>query len=140
MPASRLLRFVFWLILLVMLVLVGISLLTDPTPTGDAALNATQVEQTVQAAVDQRLTAVAAQATPTAFPDIEATVQFRLTVTPTPAPEVSPVEEVTGGIWSFLRSIWNLFAFGGIWLQICCCLLLPGAVLLLFINDTRPRR
>ncbi len=140
MFASRLFRFLFWLILLAMLVLVGISLLTDATPADDAAVSATQVEQTIQAAVDQRLTAVAAQSSATPFPDIEATVQFRLTATPTPVPEIGAVESITGGIWSFLRSIWNLFAFGGIWLQICCCLLIPGSILLLFINDTRPRR
>ena len=140
MNLSRIFRLAFWLILLGILILTGISLLTQGPDLPPAQAEATQVEQTVQAAVDARLTQNAVGATTTPQPDIDATVEFRLTVTPTAVPEVSPVEGVTGGVWSVIRSLWNLFAFGGLWLQICCCLLIPGGLLLLLINDTRPRR
>ncbi len=140
MNTSQLFRLAFWLILLAILILTGIGLLTQQPDLSQDAIQATQVEQTVQAEVEQRLTQSANVATTTPQPDINSTVEARLTITPTAVPEVSAAESVTSGIWSFLRSIWNLFAFGGIGLQICCCLLIPGGVILLFINDTRPRR
>lgn len=141
---SRFFRFIFWIVLLGMLVLVVIGLLSEQ-PATDSTLSPTQVEQTVQAAVVGTQTAIAIEATPTTLPNIEATVEARLQVTPTatPAPQegvASAAESALGGIWSIIRSLWNVFAFGGIGLQLCCCLLIPGGLLLLLVNDTRPRR
>ena len=138
---SRFFRFIFWLVLLGMLALVGIGLLTDNPPEADSPLDPTRIEQTVQAQVEAAQTAIALLATATDLPDIEATVEARLQISPTPTPEPPEgVAAAASGVWSLLRSLWNIFAFGGIWLQICCCLLIPGGILLLLINDTRPRR
>ena len=142
---SKGLRGVFWLVLLAML---GIGMLAvwvaqRPEP---ASLNATQVELTVQAAVDLRLTEAAALATTTPLPDIDATVEARLEVSPTPAPTLAPTPEppdsifgngegVLGGLWSIITGLWNLFAFGGIALQLCCCIVLPGGLLILALRD-----
>ncbi|MBZ0293354.1 MAG: hypothetical protein K8L99_12375 [Anaerolineae bacterium] len=141
---SRFFRFIFWVVLLGMLVLVVVGLLREQ-PAADGALSPTQVEQTVQAAVVGTQTAIAVEATATTLPDIEATVEARLQVTPTPTPPppeglAGAAESALGGVWSIIRSLWNIFAFGGIGLQLCCCLLIPGGLLLLLLNDTRPRR
>jgi hypothetical protein len=142
MPAvTRLFRIVAGLILLAMLILAGIALITQEPP--EEVRRATQLAQTVQARVDERMTAAAAQITATPPPgeaEIEATVEALLTATPAPPPQPDPLQNLGGGIWSILRGLWDLFAFGGLWLQICCCLLIPGGVLLLFISDIRPRR
>lgn len=142
---SKGLRGVFWLVLLAMfgVAMVAVWVAQRPAP---APLNATQVEETVQAAVDARLTEAAALATATPLPDIDATVEARLRVTPSPVPTLTPTPEppsgvvgavggVLGGLWSIISGLWNLFAFGGIGLQLCCCIVIPGGLLLLALND-----
>jgi len=84
------------------------------TPQSSSSMSPTQIEQTVQASVEQRLTEIA----PT--PDIEATVSFRLTAiaqdaqpTPTPlAPEIvnppNPSPDAQAGFWERIVQIFNL--------------------------------
>ncbi len=135
---SPVFKIAFFVIVGAMIVLAGFAMLTRPAPAGP--LTQAQIEQTVVAEVDARMTQTAAVAPPTALPDVEATVQARLAASPAPTedPNLIPQEqlETSGGIISFvggllnglfglLRGVWNIFSFGGVWLQVCCCILLP---------------
>jgi hypothetical protein len=60
------------------------------------------------------------------------------------APTVEPlidddmgfISDIVNGLWGLINRLWNLLAFGGIALQLCCCCLIPFGVIALFINDT----
>jgi hypothetical protein len=144
-------RLAFVLIVGGMIVLAVFALLTQPAPPGP--LTEAQIEQTVVAEVNMRLTQTAGVAPPTAMPDIDATVAARLAETPAPTndPNLIPADQLeeSGGIvaliggvintaFSLLRSTWNLFSFGGVWLQVCCCLVIPIGALMLLARESRP--
>lgn len=146
---SGLFRLAFIVVVGGMIVLAVFALLTRPAPPGP--LTEAQIEQTVVAEVSARLTQTAAVAPPTALPDIEATVAARLAETPAPTadPNLIPVDQLeeSGGIISaigglinaifgLLRGIWNLFSFGGVWLQVCCCLVIPIGALVLLARES----
>ncbi len=144
---SRLFKIIFFLTVAAMLVLTVFALLNQPPgPLTDA-----QIEETVVAEVNLRRTQTATVAPSTALPDIEATVAARLESTPSPTadPNLIPVSdlETSGGVVSFiggiingifglLRGIWNLFSFGGIGLQLCCCLLMPIGALVALARES----
>lgn len=144
MKLSGVFKALFYVVLGAMVLAGIVMLIARPEPQGP--LSPTQVEQTVQAEVGARLTQTAAVATATPLPDVNATVEARLTVTPPPSPTPEPptvtesVQNALGPVWSILSWVWNLFAFGGIWLQVCCCILIPGGLLLVLASDLRPRR
>lgn len=148
---SGLFKTAFVLVVGGMIVLAVFALLTRPAPTGP--LTEAQIEQTVVAEVNARLTQTAVVAPPTAMPDIDATVAARLLETPMPTvdPNLIPADQLeeSGGIvaligglinaiFSLLRGIWNLFSFGGVWLQVCCCLVIPIGALVLLARESRP--
>ena len=134
----------FFLIIGGMIVLAGIALLTR-----SASLSVEeQIEATVVAEVALRTTQTAVAVTP----DIEATVRARLETSPVPTddPNLIPVEQlessggiisfiggVVNGLFSILRAVWNLFGFGGVGLQVCCCLLIPLGALLALARESR---
>lgn len=133
---SSIFKIAFILVIAAMIVLVVIALLNRPA----GPLTQEQVEQTVIAAVNIALTETAVVATPTALPDIDATVAARLASTPVPTSDPNLIPEsdlqasggvialvggLINGVFSVLRGIWNLFSFGGIGLQLCCCLIIP---------------
>lgn len=145
MKISSVFKIAFFLVVGGMVVLAVFAMLTRPVPPGP--LTQAQIEQTVVAEVNARLTQTAAVAPPTTLPDIEATVAARLAASPAPTDDpnlipVSQLEEsggavgfvggVVNGLFGLLRGLWNLFSFGGIGLQLCCCLLIPlGALVAL---------
>lgn len=146
---SGLFRLAFILVVGGMIVLAVFALLTRPAPSGP--LTEAQIEQTVVAEVNTRLTQTAVVAPPTALPDIEATVAARLAQTPLPTsdPNLIPTDqlEASGGVvaliggllnavFGLLRGIWNLFSFGGVWLQVCCCLVIPIGALVLLARES----
>lgn len=142
--------FVFFLILLLAA--------CSSVPQSSGSISPTQIEQTVQASVEQRLTEIA----PT--PDIEATVNFRLTAisaaltaTPTavvPAtvtPPSNPTSDAQPGlidrigkfigdvisalptVFNFFVNLWNTVGQFGTIAQITCCgfpLLLGGGAVI----------
>jgi hypothetical protein len=144
MKLTGVFKWVFYLVLGGMALAGLLMLIAQPGPA--EPLSPTQVEQTVQAEVNARLTQTAAAATATPLPDVQATVAARLTITPSPPPPPEPpsaaetVQNALGPVWSVLSWFWNLFAFGGIWLQVCCCILVPVGLLLVLAGDLRPRR
>lgn len=146
-----------WVFLVLGMIALGIYGLAN-RPQPPVELSPEQVEATVSAATVRTLTAQA----PT--PDVQGTIDARTTqvalgtplpATNTPTPEPSPtpppsvseaVSETTEGALSFLASIWNLIwgiitgiwnflSFGGICLQVGCCLIIPIAVILLALKD-----
>lgn len=141
---SSLFKMVFLLVIGGMIVLAVFALLTrSGSPSAEE-----QVEQTVVAEVALRTTQTAVAVTP----DIEATVSARLESSPvaTADPNLIPVEqlETSGGmvsliggllnsLFSILRSLWNVFSFGGVWLQLCCCLVLPLGALIALARESR---
>jgi hypothetical protein len=103
------------------------------------------------AAVNVALTETAVIATPTGLPDIEATVAARLESSPAPTPDPNLIPEsdleASGGlvafvggiinaVFSILRWLWNLFAFGGVGLQLCCCLIIPIGALIALARES----
>lgn len=145
MKLSGLFKWIFYLVLGGMALAGLVMLIVQPGPA--AAPGApTQVELTVQAEVGLRLTQTAAAATPAPPPDVNATVAARLTITPPPPSTPEPptpaeaAQSALGPVWTVISSVWNLFAFGGVWLQACCCILLPLGLLLVLARDLRPRR
>lgn len=146
---SKLFKAAFFLIVGGMIVLAVFAMLTRPTPPGP--LTDAQIEQTIVAEVNTRLTQTAVIATPTALPDIDATVAARLAASPMPTddPNLIPVSQLEEGgavvgfagglinaVFSLLRGIWNLFSFGGVWLQVCCCLLVPIGALVALARES----
>jgi len=146
---SAIFKAIFFVIVGGMIVLAVFALVTLPVPSGP--LTEAQIEQTVVVEVNVRLTETAVVATPTALPDIDATVAARLAAEPAPTDDpnlipVSQLEEsggivsVVGGIvntvFSLLRGLWNLFSFGGVWLQLCCCLVIPIGALIALARES----
>ncbi len=149
MKVSSVFKIAFLLIVGVMIVLAVFAMVTRPVPPGP--LTQAQVEQTVVAEVDARLTQTAVVAPATALPNIEATVAARLAASPAPTddPNLIPVAQleesggavgfvggVANGIFGLLRGLWNLFSFGGIGLQLCCCLLVPLGALVALARES----
>lgn len=114
-------------------------------------LSEADIEQTVAAGVNMALTETAVIATPTALPDVEATVAARLQTSPVPTddPNLIPVSDlerqggiisviggIINGVFSLLGSLWNLFSFGGVALQLCCCLLIPIGALIALARES----
>ena len=144
---SRIFKIIFFLTIAVMLILTVFALLNRPP----GPLTAEQIESTVVAEVNLRLTQTATVAPLTALPDIEATVAARLESTPLPTTDpslisvadleasggiVSFIGGIINGIFGFLRSVWNLFSFGGVALQICCCLIIPIGALVALARES----
>lgn len=147
---SRVLRYGGFAILVGMLILSLVYQFTNPL-AGDEAL-----EATVQAGVNQRLTEVAQQTGTPEPTAIQSTVEARidatltavvaLSATPTPDPDRTPTEEAVDNTVGFfesllapilglLGSVWNFAGLGGIWLQVCCCVVPPIAIVVGIIND-----
>jgi len=107
------------------------------------------IQATVAAGVEARSTEVAHQ---TGIPNptqIQRTVNAIVEATinaPTPAPLTSSegivqgAEGFLGWIWGIIMGIWNFMGFGGIYSQICCCLL-PFALIIMgaAADKARPR-
>jgi hypothetical protein len=140
----RIFRILFSLALALM-VLLGVLSLFSQQPSPEVSL-----QQTVDAGVRARSTELALltgtpdatqiQATVNALVDATMTAANAPTVTPTPVP--SAVEQVgssavgiIGWLWSVVLALWNLFAFGGVWMQVCCCIVVPGIILLAVLRE-----
>jgi hypothetical protein len=109
-----------------------------PRSTDVPLPDATQIQQTVEAIVDVRMTAVAPQ------------------VTPAPASPSGLVEQVGNAIVGVLNdlgilsivamiiaivqgtalALWNLAGVGGFWMQVCCCILIPGILFIAMLRDS----
>ncbi len=145
MKLTGLFKGIFYIVLGGMALAGLVMLIAQPGPA-ETPTAPTQVELTVQAEVNLRLTQTAAAATPAPAPDVNATAAARLTITPPPSATPAPpsaaetAQAALGPLWTVISSVWNLFAFGGIWLQACCCILLPLGLLLVLARDLRPRR
>jgi hypothetical protein len=107
------------------------------------------IEATVAAGVEARSTEIANQTGTPNPTQIQRTVNAIVEATinaPTPAP-LSSSEGIAGGaegilawFWSIISGIWNFMGFGGIYSQICCCLL-PFALVITgaAADKARPR-
>jgi hypothetical protein len=115
-----------------------------PKPSQEAIL-----EATIAAGVEARSTEVAnltgspnpSQIQRTVNAIVEATINA-----PTPAPLTSSegisqgAEGFLAWVWSIIVGVWNFMGFGGIYTQICCCLL-PFALVIMgaAADKARPR-
>ena len=140
---SPVFKLVFFVVIGGMILLAVIALLTRPP---ERSLEE-QIEETVVAEVALRTTQTVVATTP----DIEATVAVRLETSPVPTsdPNLIPTEQlaanggivaslggILNGLFSILRSLWNLFSFGGVGLQLCCCLLVPLGALVALARES----
>jgi hypothetical protein len=148
---SQPLRTVGYLLVIGMVVLAVWGLINRPEPP--VLLNNEQIEATVQAGVIRTLTAQA----PT--PDIQGTIDARATdvargtplpptASPTPEPSPTPQPSIeqqissgannvlgfVGGVfnalWGLVMGLWNFLAFGGVLLQVCCCVGIPALIVI----------
>jgi cytoskeletal protein RodZ len=136
---SKIFRAIFVLLLVGMFGVLLVSVFVRP-PTAEQAL-----ELTVQAQVAAQSTAIAAVASATSPADLEATVQARVEATQTAAAQPTPseAERAVGqatswfsGIWAAVVWLWNIFAFGGLCLQLFCCVLAPLGVVLALARES----
>ena len=142
---SRVFKLIFFVTIAVMLLLAVFALLNPPPDPAE------QLELTVVAEVNLRLTQTAVVEPDSGTPDIEGTVTARLESTPLPTTDpnlipaadleasggfVSFVGGIINGVFGLLRSLWNLFSFGGIALQLCCCLLIPIGALVALARES----
>jgi hypothetical protein len=131
-------------ILVIVFILLAAAFQFLPQPSAEELLNAT-----VDAGVAARSTEIV-NLTGTPNPtQIQRTVNAIVDATlnaPTPAP-VTSAEGIVGGaegilawLWGIIIGIWNFMGFGGIYTQICCCLL-PFALIILgaATDKARPR-
>ncbi|MGJ3237938.1 MAG: hypothetical protein ACFE0Q_04460 [Anaerolineae bacterium] len=149
-PISRILRYGGFAILAIMLMLSVVYQLSNPNATDQE-----RIEATVQAGVDQGLTAVAVE---TGTPDptaIQGTVQARIdatltasvppTATPLPA-DISAGERIAtqtsgfiggifSGIVSIVQGVWNFAGLGGFVVQLLCCIIVPILIVVGIAND-----
>ncbi|MEO1165699.1 MAG: hypothetical protein AAFV98_18080 [Chloroflexota bacterium] len=147
---SRVLRYGGFAILLGMLILSLVYQYTNPPTDAEA------IEATVQAGVNQGLTEVAQQTGTPEATALQSTVDARIdatltaivisSATPTPDPDRTPTEEAVDNtvgffetllapILNILASMWNFAGLGGVWLQVCCCIVPPIAIVVGIIND-----
>jgi hypothetical protein len=148
---SQPLRTVGYLLVIGMIVLALWGLINRPEPP--VLLNSEQIEATVQSGVIRTLTAQA----PT--PNIQGTIDARATevalgtplppsATPTAEPSATPepsIEQqissgannvlgfVTGvfnALWGLVMGLWNFLSFGGVVLQVCCCVGIPALIVI----------
>jgi hypothetical protein len=146
MKLTGVFKWIFYLVLGAMALAGLVMLIAQPEPEGPPPGAPTQAELTVQAEVNLRLTQTAAAVATPAPADVQATVAARLTITPPPSPTPEPpstaetLQNALGPVWTIISAVWNLFAFGGVWLQVCCCILIPLGLLLVLARDLRPRR
>jgi hypothetical protein len=143
---SRILRYAGFAILLMMLVLSVIFQFTQPQVLSDEEI----IAATVQAGVNLGLTEVMVL---TGTPDataiqatIEAGIEATLTnIQGTPQAESSNTGSETGAVsWianlfnavlGFIMGIWNFAGQGGIFIQVCCCIVPIALVVVGIIND-----
>lgn len=146
---SRILRFTGIGILLAMVILSIVFQFTQPEVLTDEE----SIAATVQAGVNAGLTEVVMQ---TGTPDataIQATVDagIEATLASIDSPPQSETSNTAGGteydgvvgwivgffeaIWGFVLGIWNFAGRGGIFVQVCCCIVPIGLVALGIIND-----
>lgn len=149
------LRFLAYAILAGMVALAVYAIISRQPP--QPLLTTAQMQETADViantAVASTLTALAPTA---AAPNIQATVDARVTQAaqgtplpsptppPTATPEPSTGEQVVGvaneavdfaggllvAVWNFLVGIWNFLSFGGWILQMCCCIGLPALIII----------
>ncbi len=148
---SRVLRYGGFAILIGMLVLSLIYQASNPNASDEE-----RIEATVQAGVNQGLTAVAQQAGTPEPTALQATVDARidatltaivaLSVTPTPDPDRTVADEAidnTVGFFEGLLSpilglfsgVWNFAGLGGLWIQVLCCIVPPILIVVGIAND-----
>jgi hypothetical protein len=140
----KIFRTLFMLALLVMVAL-GVLSMFSQTPTPEESL-----QQTVDAGVRARSTELAmltgtpdatqVQATVNAIVDATITAANAPTATPTPPPGTveqvgGAVQGVIGWLWGIVMALWNLFGFGGFWMQVCCCIVVPGIIFFAMLRD-----
>lgn len=140
----RVFRILFTVALLLMVVL-GVLSLFSSQPSPEESL-----QQTVDAGVRARSTEMAlltgtpdatqVQATVNALVDATMTAANAPTATPTPVPGTveqvgGTVFGVIGWLWSVVLALWNLFSFGGVWMQVCCCIVMPGIILIAMLRE-----
>lgn len=120
MTLSKGLRYLFALILLAMFGIAVFSAVTRQT-----------LDEQIDATVEARQTQTAISVTP----DLEATIDARMIITPT----VAPPSDIAQDIGGFVGSIWDFFGQFGILAQLCCCLVLPGLFVLGVVVDPKRR-
>jgi hypothetical protein len=49
---------------------------------------------------------------------------------------ISFIGSIINAIFGLLRGLWNLFSFGGVGLQLCCCLLIPLGALVALARES----
>jgi hypothetical protein len=117
----------------------------EPEPIDPDVAN---IQATVEAGVDARLTEIVSQAgTPnpaqiqtTVEAGIDATLtQIAVTSTPVPQPAELPDNIPGSGIWNWFVGIivgmWRFVGRAGIWAQCLCCIVPVAAIVLGIVND-----
>lgn len=131
-------------VLVIVFILLVAAFQFIPKPSQDELMQATIV-----AGVESRSTEIANQTgTPNATQiqrTVNAIVEATITA-PTPAP-LNTSEGIAQGaegflawIWGIIIGVWNFMGFGGIYTQVCCCLL-PFALIIMgaAADKARPR-
>lgn len=137
-------RIVFVIAIIGMIGLGLAGIFVNPPTVQDA------IEMTVESGVSARSTEIALltgtpdadeiQATVNAIIDSTMTAVVMPTATATPPPTageqaVSTATGFVGWVLGILLWMWNLFSFGGLWTQLCCCIGLPLLFVLSAFRD-----